>query len=404
MGGQKQNPQEADYTPAQEPIALTAGARGRMSSLLTILALLLILCCGTYLARALINRYLDLAETEVALRVSDGDGTPTLNASEAGPIEDLSRPQITVGEAPDAEGLSLQQIYQKAIPSVVSITAASNYSGTTGSGVVLTTDGYVVTNYHVISGAVEISVTLYDNRTLKADVVGTDELTDLAVLRVAADDLTAAEFGDSTILQVGDTVAAIGDPMGPELRGTLTDGIISAINRDIKVGGRTMSVLQTNAALNDGNSGGPLLNNQGQVIGINTMKLAGTDNEVEGIGFAIPSSVVESVVNEILDKGYVSGRPSVGMSFSTLSLAARVYYHLPDGLYISSVSEGSDAEAKGIQTGDILIAVNGTTVSSSSDVEALISDSAPGDTATLSVFRGGWVYTLEVQLIDAADA
>lgn len=309
-----------------------------------------------------------------------------------------------MGEAPDAEGLSLQQIYQKAIPSVVSITAASNYSGTTGSGVVLTTDGYVVTNYHVISGAVEISVTLYDNRTLKADVVGTDELTDLAVLRVAADDLTAAEFGDSTILQVGDTVAAIGDPMGPELRGTLTDGIISAINRDIKVGGRTMSVLQTNAALNDGNSGGPLLNNQGQVIGINTMKLAGTDNEVEGIGFAIPSSVVESVVNEILDKGYVSGRPSVGMSFSTLSLAARVYYHLPDGLYISSVSEGSDAEAKGIQTGDILIAVNGTTVSSSSDVEALISDSAPGDTATLSVFRGGWVYTLEVQLIDAADA
>ena len=199
-------------------------------------------------------------------------------------------------------------------------------------------------------------------------------------------------------------MAAIGDPMGPELRGTLTDGIISAINRDIKVGGRTMSVLQTNAALNDGNSGGPLLNNQGQVIGINTMKLAGTDNEVEGIGFAIPSSVVESVVNEILDKGYVSGRPSVGMSFSTLSLAARVYYHLPDGLYISSVSEGSDAEAKGIQTGDILIAVNGTTVSSSSDVEALISDSAPGDTATLSVFRGGWVYTLEVQLIDAADA
>lgn len=133
MGGQKQNPQEADYTPAQEPIALTAGARGRMSSLLTILALLLILFCGTYLARALINRYLDLAETEVALRVSDGDGTPTLNASEAGPIEDLSRPQITVGEAPDAEGLSLQQIYQKAIPSVVSITAASNYSGTTGS-------------------------------------------------------------------------------------------------------------------------------------------------------------------------------------------------------------------------------------------------------------------------------
>ena len=287
---------------------------------------------------------------------------------------------------------------------MVSITASGGYSTTTASGVVLTADGYLVTNSHVVSGATEILVTLYDNRTLPADVVGADEMTDLAVLRVAADDLTAAEFGDSSHLQVGDTVAAIGDPLGPELRGTLTDGIISAINRDIKVEGRTMSLLQTNAALNDGNSGGPLLNTQGQVIGINTMKLAGTDSQVEGIGFAIPSSVVQSVVNEILDKGYVSGRPSLGLSLTTLSLAARVYYHLPDGLYISAVSEGSDAAASGIQAGDILIAVNGTSVGSSSDVEALIADSAPGDLATLSVFRAGWVYTLEVELLDAADA
>lgn len=403
MGEQKQTPQNAEYAPAQEPIALTAGARGRMGSLLTILALLLILFCGTYLARALIDRYLDLAETKVALRVEDGTGDARIEADAAGPIEEMAGPQVSVAPA-ESGTLTLQQIYQKAIASVVSITASGGYSTTTASGVVLTADGYLVTNSHVVSGATEILVTLYDNRTLPADVVGADEMTDLAVLRVAADDLTAAEFGDSSHLQVGDTVAAIGDPLGPELRGTLTDGIISAINRDIKVEGRTMSLLQTNAALNDGNSGGPLLNTQGQVIGINTMKLAGTDSQVEGIGFAIPSSVVQSVVNEILDKGYVSGRPSLGLSLTTLSLAARVYYHLPDGLYISAVSEGSDAAASGIQAGDILIAVNGTSVGSSSDVEALIADSAPGDLATLSVFRAGWVYTLEVELLDAADA
>ena len=403
MGEQKQTPQNAEYAPAQEPIALTAGARGRMSSLLTILALLLILFCGTYLARALIDRYLDLAETKVALRVEEGTGETKIEANIIGPIEEMAGPQVSVAPA-ESGTLTLQQIYQKAIASVVSITASGDYSTTTASGVVLTTDGYLVTNSHVVSGATEISVTLYDNRTLLADVVGTDEMTDLAVLRVAADDLTAAEFGDSAYLQVGDTVAAIGDPLGPELRGTLTDGIISAINRDIKVEGRTMSLLQTNAALNDGNSGGPLLNTQGQVIGINTMKLAGADSQVEGIGFAIPSSVVQSVVNEILDKGYVSGRPALGLSLTTLSLAARVYYHLPDGLYISAVSEGSDAAASGIQAGDILIAVNGTSVGSSSDVETLIADSAPGDFATLSVFRAGWVYTLEVELLDAADA
>ena len=402
MEEEKQTPKQADYVPAQEQMALTEGARGRMGSLFTILALLLILFCATYLANAFMNRYMERVETKVVLQVSEGDETATKpNVSK--PPQSLDSVAIESAEDTDEE-LSLQQIYKKAIPSVVSISAVSTYSGSSGSGVVLTADGYLVTNYHVIDGAEEITVTLSDDRVLPADVVGTDEVTDLAVLRVQADDLVAAEFGDSSSLEVGDTVAAIGDPMGPELRGTMTDGIISGINRDIKIGGRTMSLLQTTAALNDGNSGGPLLNGKGQVIGINTMKLAGSDNEVEGIGFAIPSSIVESVVNEIMANGYVSGRPSLGLTFSSLSLAARVYYHLPNGLYISSVSENADAAEQGIQSGDILIAVNGETVSSSTDVENLISGSAVGDTATLSIFRGGWIYTVDVKLIDTADA
>jgi serine protease Do len=402
MEEEKQTPQQADYVPAQEPMALTEGARGRMSSLFTILALLLILFCATYLANAFMNRYLERVETKVVLQVYDGDGSQIQpNASK--PPQSLDTMTIEPVEDADEE-MTLQQIYKKAIQSVVSISAVSAHSGSSGSGVVLTEDGYLVTNYHVIDGAEEITVTLSDDRVLAADVVGTDEVTDLAVLRVQADDLVAAEFGDSSSLEVGDTVAAIGDPMGPELRGTMTNGIISGINRDIKIGGRTMSLLQTTAALNDGNSGGPLLNGKGQVIGINTMKLAGNDNEVEGIGFAIPSSIVESVVNEIMANGYVSGRPSLGLTFSSLSLAARVYYHLPNGLYISSVSENADAAEQGIQSGDILIAVNGETVSSSTDVENLISGSAVGDTATLSIFRGGWIYTVDVELIDTADA
>ena len=209
---------------------------------------------------------------------------------------------------PDQEDVPLQDIYEKNIPSVVSITCTFSDGSGSGTGVVLSENGYLVTNDHVISDARDIQVLLTDGRTYKAQIVGKDKKTDLAVLYIAANDLIPAEFGDSSQLRIGDTVVAIGDPLGLEFRGTMTNGIISAIDRDMEVNGWDMTLLQTNAALNIGNSGGPLINSHGQVIGINTVKIQLPDQQgdVEGMGFAIPSETVRDIVNEILEKGYVS--------------------------------------------------------------------------------------------------
>jgi serine protease Do len=253
-------------------------------------------------------------------------------------------PQITVHNSPtgvpnkpQAEGLSLQEIYEQAIGSVVSISCTGNYSSSTGTGVILTADGYVVTNAHVISGARSVEVILHSKLRYNATVIGSDEVTDLAVLRIDAHGLTPAVLGDSTQLRVGDTVVAIGDPLGLALSGSMTDGIVSAINRDITVDGRTMTLIQTNAALNSGNSGGPLINCFGQVVGINTMKIGDQMSTagVEGLGFAIPSSTVKEIVTQLIQQGYVSGRPTLGIWGEGLSSFYQVYFRLPSGLYVN---------------------------------------------------------------------
>nr|MBQ8244423.1 trypsin-like peptidase domain-containing protein [Oscillospiraceae bacterium] len=250
---------------------------------------------------------------------------------------------------PQPEGLSLQEIYSRNIGSVVSISCSQIQSSSTGTGVILSEQGYIVTNAHVVEGAVTISVQLTDNRVFYAELIGSDEVSDLAVLRIEAEGITPAQFGDSAGLRVGDTVAAIGDPLGVKFRGTYTNGIVSAINRDVDIDGRTMTLIQTNAALNSGNSGGPLINCFGQVIGINTMKIgAFTDKAgVEGLGFAIPSATVKDVVDQLIRQGYVSGRPTLGIEGEALSTFYQHYYRLPAGLYVTSVDRGSDAHSKG---------------------------------------------------------
>ncbi len=180
----------------------------------------------------------------------------------------------SVPNIPQEGGLSLQEIYRKNIDAVVSISCILPGGSASGSGVILSPDGYVVTNSHVVEGAQAIAVRLTDERSFDAVLVGADSLSDLAVLHIEAEGLTAAEFGDSGVLQVGDSVAAIGDPLGKQFHGTLTDGIVSAINRNVTTGGRTLTLIQTNAALNSGNSGGPLINCYGQVVGINTRKIS----------------------------------------------------------------------------------------------------------------------------------
>ena len=301
------------------------------------------------------------------------------------------------------ETMSLQEIYKKLIPSVASITAESGSARSTGTAIIMREDGYLITNYHVVSGAGAMTALLFDGTEYPAALVGGDETSDLAVLKIDAQGLTPAEFGSSDSVEVGDAVVAIGDPLGTELRGTMTDGIICGINRDVKVGDRTMTLLQTNAALNSGNSGGPLVNMAGQVIGVNTMKLSSSYNAVEGIGFAIPISTAGPLISELAEKGYVSGRPAFGFSVEVLSAQMRLFYDLPGALCIRSVMETSDAWAKGVSPGDIIVAVEGTPVSTMDEFNTMKNEFSAGDTVLLTLFRKGEELQVRVKLMDRAD-
>ena len=304
-----------------------------------------------------------------------------------------------VENVPQEGGLSLQAIYSQCIDSVVSITTQSS----TGTGVVISDRGYIVTNHHVVEDAKQIQVLLSDDRNLQATLVGKDKASDLAVLRVEAEGLVPAVFGDSEGLRVGDMVCAIGDPLGVGLRGTMTNGIISAINRDITTGGRTMTLIQTNAALNSGNSGGPLINCFGQVIGINTMKIG--DNMsiagVEGLGFAIPSVTVKSIVDQLIAQGYVSGRPYLGIQGEEVSQLYQYYYRLPEGLFLTKVVSGSDAQRKGLTEGDILISLDGRQITGPEDLTTVLSGHKVGDQIEAVIFRNNHQYAVTLTVEEA---
>ena len=301
----------------------------------------------------------------------------------------------------DEDALSLQEIYEKMIPSVVSIVTNAG----TGTGIVMSEDGYLITNCHVIAQAQQITAMTWDEQTYPAALVGSDEASDLAVLKIEPDEaLTAAEFGDSDALRVGDTVVAIGDPLGVKLRGTMTNGIVSAINRNLMVNDREMTLIQTNAALNNGNSGGPLINCYGQVVGVNAVKLSSYYSQatVEGLGFAIPISTAKPIIDELIRNGYVAGRPAIGISGEQLPAAARVYYGLPEGVYVTYVAPDSGAWEAGVRKGDIITAINGTSVSSVDALNTVKNRFSAGDTVTLTIYRSGQTADVDITLMDEA--
>ena len=324
----------------------------------------------------------------------------SMAASAPNATMDLQAAPKGIDNIPQGGGISLQDIYTRNIPSVVSITCQSSRSASSGTGVILSADGYIVTNAHVVENSSAVTVQLTDDRTFNARLVGCDDISDLAVLRIDCTDLTPAQFGDSSTLRVGDTVVAIGDPLGAAFRGTYTNGIVSAINRDVDMNGRTMTLIQTNAALNSGNSGGPLINCYGQVIGINTMKIgAFTDTAgVEGLGFAIPSTQVKEIVDQIISQGYVSGRPTLGISGETLSTFYQHYYRMPAGLYITEVDPGSDAARKGIQEGDMLLYLGDTRITGMEDLKTAVYDCQVGEVVEVIVYHKGQQYKLELTL------
>ncbi|WP_409968999.1 trypsin-like peptidase domain-containing protein [Bengtsoniella intestinalis] len=294
--------------------------------------------------------------------------------------------------------LTPQEIYAQVNPAVVTVLCESGLvEMSMGTGVIYSQDGYIVTNYHVISGASSCAVALSTGELLQAYYVSGDEDYDLAVLKVNASGLPTATFAESDFLTVGDTVYAIGNPLGLELRGTFTDGIVSAINRDVEVDGRTMSTLiQTNAALNSGNSGGPLINVYGQVVGINTVKMGSSSAyNVEGIGFAIPSATVQRIVQDLVTVGTVQPEPVFGVSVGTESTYLA---NGTAGAEIYSVTPNTPADAAGVQVGDVFLSMNGQSVSDSSDVLRIRRQLRVGDTVEVSLWRSGQIITVELYL------
>ncbi|WP_411676043.1 S1C family serine protease [Caproicibacter sp.] len=318
--------------------------------------------------------------------------------------------------------LTLEQIANKVVPSVVCIqnyqvnqnaayTAGNFGSGDSnrsvsptseGSGIIATSDGYIITNAHVVDGASSLKVILSTGKTYQAKLIGSDSVTDLAVIKIDATGLTAADFGSSSDLQVADQVMAVGNPGGLEFNSTVTIGYVSALNREITNSetGYTMKCIQTDAAINPGNSGGALVNMKGQVVGINSSKIVATG--YEGLGFAIPINEAQPIISDLKQYGYVKDRAVLGISGQYIDSMTSRFYGLPTGMYVSSVTS-TEITSAGIQKGDVITKIDGTDVTSLNVITGEIAKKKPGDTVTLTVERAltGQTFTATVKLSQA---
>ena len=321
-------------------------------------------------------------------------------------LEDVSTPGRGAALPTDGSALTPSELYNNNVDCVVAISSTvqtdSYYYGSgtsTGSGFILSEDGYVITNHHVVEGASEVDVVLHDGTEYPAQVVGYDSTNDLAVLKMEASGLTAATIGSSDDLAVGDMVVAIGNPLG-ELTATQTVGYVSGIKREVTTSNTILSMIQTDAAINPGNSGGPLFNMYGEVVGITTAKYSGTTDSgasIEGIGFAIPIDDVMTSISDLVDQGYVSSA-YLGITVTDTDEDSAAMFNLPTGAYVVEVVEGYSAHRAGVQAKDIIIALGDTTVSNQYQLIRALRDFAPGDETTITILRSGKEMTLDITL------
>ncbi len=316
----------------------------------------------------------------------------------ANPNVNTPLPELSLEDIPDDNktvstdgSLSAAEVYKMVSPSVVGIVqyqySYSFEAAGSGSGIILSEDGYIVTNAHVIEGAETIKVVLYNEEEYEARVIGSDTQTDIAVLKIEANNLVKAEFGDSTQVEIGETCYALGNPGGLSLQSSFTDGIVSGLDRIISTEDSiySMSVLQTSAAINPGNSGGALVNEYGQVIGITSSKIISTD--YEGIGFAIPTAIAKPIIEEIMTNGYVSGRAKLGITGTTVDSVTAKYYNVPQGVQIVSIEQDGSLYGTEAQVGDIITGFNNETVSQMEDLQSYLAESDPGDEVVLTLYR-----------------
>ena len=334
--------------------------------------------------------------------VSRTSGSTSINVS--------GRPaaSVSINTVDGKTEMSDAEVYAATVNSVVSIrtsaTSGYNFFGqavetaSAGSGFVLTSDGYIVTNYHVVKDADTVTVTMYNGDEYNAQYVGGDEDYDIAVIKVEATGLPAVTLGDSSLLNVGDHVLAIGNPLG-ELTFSMSGGMVSSVNRTINVDGTPFNMIQTDTSINPGNSGGPLMNSYGEVVGIVSAKYSSySDESVEGLGFAIPINDVYAMIEDIMTNGYVTNKAYMGITPQTMTaqMAQQYRYDVTEGIFVCSVDPDSAADKAGLKLGDVITKMDDKTISSYEDLVAAKKSYSAGDTVTLTVYRGG--ETIEVPL------
>lgn len=360
------------------------------------------------------------AESSAAAK-SEDSASETQRPAERITLEQLAAPE---------DAMSIPDIVTKLSPSVVGISCITAQGQVSGTGIVLNGDGYVVTNAHVVDGATAVSIVLTDstekketdddssksvaeqiledqngqqtdNNTIEATIIGVDTQTDLAVLKVDRTDLKPAEFGTSGDIMVGELAIVIGNPLGFDLANTVTSGIISATGRKLTIEDRTMTLIQTDASINSGNSGGPLINAYGQVIGITSAKVSSTYGE--GLGFAIPIDDAKKIIEDLTAYGYVKGRPTLGISGQNINAFYAQYYNVPQGFIVKNVDNGSAAQQAGIMVNDIIVGIEGKMISSIEEFNEIKSNYKAGDEITVSVYRNDNIMDIKVTLGEATN-
>ena len=369
--------------PAQQPETKKKGRKVLKGILAVVLALVILAGSCTATAYLTSRYWMD----QNSNRLQNYVDQQVQNAVDS--IQLPTVPGDTTNVIVTVDGLSASQIYEKNIGSVVAVSCTMPSGGSAGSGFIISQDGYIVTNYHVVEGATAVKVTLANGTRYSCEIKGFDATNDIAVLKADAEGLTPVTIGKSSEVKVGDPVVAIGNALG-ELSFSLTAGNVSGINREITTEGTMINMLQTDAAINSGNSGGPLFNAKGEVIGITTAKYSGTTSSgasIEGISFAIPTDDVVGMIDDLVDYGYVTGA-YLGVSVSDVDPTAQMY-GVPAGAYVHEVTRGYCAAKAGLQAGDIIIALGEHQVSSLNTLSRALRNFKGGDTSTITVWRGG---------------
>ena len=345
-----------------------------------------------------------------------GYGGAALSSSGKTTIRQSNRTasEITVKQVSGQTLMSPAEVYASTVNSVVSINCSSVstnifgqsvQSASSGSGFIITQDGYIVTNHHVVSGASSVTVTLHDGREYPATVVGSDSDYDVAVLKINATDLQPVTLGNSGSVNVGDSVLAIGNPLG-ELTFSMSQGIVSCCDRAINVDGTPFNMIQVDASINPGNSGGPLMNLYGEVVGIVSAKYSSySDTTVEGLGFAIPIGDVQAIITDIMENGQVTDKPSFGITAGTMTeqMAAQYQIDQKSGAFVYSVNKGGAGEKAGLRMGDVITKVDSTDIASMEDLTAAKKGHKAGDTVTVTYFRDGSSHTTSLTFDVKAD-